>query len=207
MGSRGPQKTPAVVRELAGRRPGFDAGGRPIVPPAPTDHGAPDAPDWLSDYGREVWELSIRQLITLNLTKAEDFAALGAYCQAVDKLRLASLDIQARGIVLEHETKGVAFVEFGTEDWTAERAAWAHDVTPELAVELEMGYHWSVRTVERKPNPAVAVATAAEGAIVKFGDRFGFSPSAENNLAGLYEKRRKGAGPDAGANPFESGAA
>lgn len=195
----GRTKAPAKLRLLAGRAEGRDSGGRPVDPAPPFEEGEPEPPEWLSDYAVEVWDISIPQLIRLKLTKAEDFAALAAYCEAVDTLRLTTLDIQARGLIHEVTKTGVRWIPRDDPAWNEIDADAQHAVDD--PGEGRMGYFAPWPVVERKANPSLAVRNAAMTQIKALGGLFGFSPAGMNALAGLG-KAGGGTGGSAGGNPF-----
>lgn len=198
MGERGRQKGPVELRVLHGRREGYDSGGRPIEMPPPFDKAgaggsAPVPPDYLSPYAREVWDRSIPQLVRMKLTKAEDFATLAAYCEAVSQFRECTIDIARNGTVLTRTVKGHRWIPFGSDDWSKEAC--------EIAGE---GYFVPEPNTETKINPAVGARDRAMTQLRALGNLFGLSPGAEANLAGLIDSRAA-RGTDQGAeeaNPF-----
>jgi P27 family predicted phage terminase small subunit len=193
MGARGPAKAPPNLRLLTGRAAGRDSGGRVVEPPPPFDDTAPEPPPWLGEYAAEVWAISVGQIVKLNLTKPEDFAALAAYCESVEQFRDATLDIRRRGLIHETVKDGVRFVAYDDLEWDPE----------EVATEFEgrkVGYFRPAPVIERKANPSVAVQNAAAMRIKALGTLFGFNPSAMGGLANLG----KGGGVDGDVNPFSA---
>jgi P27 family predicted phage terminase small subunit len=198
-GSRGPATAPAKLRLLAGRAPGRDSGGRKVELPPPFDDDPPECPDWLGPYAAEVWVRSLPQLVRLKLTKAEDFAALAAYCLAVEQLRDATADIEARGLIHEVTKPGVRWIPRDDAAWNADDArAQAADDDPG---EGALGYFAPWPMIERRANPAVAIRNAAMTQIKALGSCFGFNPSAASSLSGLG-KQGGDAGGNGGVNPF-----
>jgi P27 family predicted phage terminase small subunit len=201
MGGQGSGRTaaPAKLKLLGGVRAGRDSGGRKVETPPPFDDEAPEAPDWLGEYASEVWDLSVRQIVRLKLTKAEDFAALAAYCTAVETMRDATIDIRERGLIHEVTKAGVRWVPRDDPAWNEDDARLqAH---PDDDGQGRMGYFAPWPMIERKANPAVAVQNAAMTQVARLGALFGFSPSAMNGLAGLDKGGARG-GNDGDASPF-----
>jgi P27 family predicted phage terminase small subunit len=203
--SSGRRPAPAGLRLLNGRAPGRDSGGRKVTLPPPfelvEDAAEFEPPEWLGDYAAEVWARSLPQLVRLKLTKDEDFAALAAYCLAVEQLRDATADIYRRGLIHEITKPGVRWIPRDDPAWNEDDARrQAPDDDPG---EGELGYFAPWPIVERKANPAVAVRNAAMSQINALGSRFGLNPSAASALAGL-DKPKGGAGADGQPNPFAS---
>lgn len=194
----GRRKAPAKLRLLDGRAPGRDSGGRLVDLPPPFEEDEPEAPDYLTPYAAEVWRVSIPQLVRLKLTKREDFAALAAYCLAVDQLRAATLDIEARGLVHEVVKSGVRWIPRTDPAWNADDARLQS--SPDDPGEGALGYFAPYPMIERRANPAAALRNAAMTQIKALGSLFGFSPAGMNALAGL-DKGGAGRGDD--PNPFE----
>lgn len=76
MGRRGPPAKPTALKLVAG-----NPGKRPLpagepVPPA----GVPDAPEYLDDRSRRVWDQLVPRLAGIGLARSIDGAALGRYC-------------------------------------------------------------------------------------------------------------------------------
>lgn len=186
MGQRGPAPRHPDLRVIGGRRSGVDSGGRPVAPAPPFDTSAPEPPAWLTPYAREVWDLSVTQVARLKITKPEDFAALAAYCLAVDQLRAATADIEARGYVHESIKEGVEFIAPGDP-------AFAPADPSE-----NRGYFRPWPIIERKPNPSVATRNLAMTQIKALGGLFGFSPAAVNAVTGPRGRE----GDDGNGNPF-----
>jgi P27 family predicted phage terminase small subunit len=198
----GRRPAPAGLRLLNGVRPGRDSGGRKVALPPPFDDEPPECPDWLGDYAAEVWAISIPQLVRLKLTKAEDFAALAAYCLAVEQLRATTEDIYRRGLIHEVTKPGVRWIPRDDPAWNADDArGQAADDDPG---EGALGYFAPWPVIERKPNPAVAARNAAMTQINALGSRFGLNPSAASSLAGLGKSAAGGTGASGDPNPFSS---
>lgn len=106
---------PAQLRLVAGRGNGRDSGGRKV----PTTPGfkrlPPVAPAWLSAEAAAEWERVSPELTRLDLVKAEDRAALAAYCETwatfVEAQRIVrdeGMTIEARQGTLAHPAVGIA---------------------------------------------------------------------------------------------------
>jgi P27 family predicted phage terminase small subunit len=84
MGTRGPAPRPNNLRVLYGDRKSRinDAEPRPRDKP-------PARPSWLSPLAAEEWARIAPDLTVMGTAKAVDATALGAYCEAVARLRVA----------------------------------------------------------------------------------------------------------------------
>lgn len=106
---------PVPLRLLKGRREGVDSGGRKVKLPPAFRRVAPNAPSWLSREAKAEWSRVLPELMRLDLVKAEDRAALAAYCETwasfVDASRLVAaegLTIEAKQGKLPHPAVGIA---------------------------------------------------------------------------------------------------
>lgn len=63
--------------------------------------GDPECPDWLSEYGKEVWNRVIPDLIEQGVTKRVDQDSLCAYCEAVADLRTATEVLGRDGVTVQ----------------------------------------------------------------------------------------------------------
>jgi P27 family predicted phage terminase small subunit len=103
VGSRGPAPKPTNLRLLHGDRKSRinDAEPRPRDTP-------PAMPSWLSALAREEWQRIAPDLIVMGTAKAVDASALGAYCEAVARLRTAvELVAQAGPLLIGREGQAV----------------------------------------------------------------------------------------------------
>lgn len=106
---------PAALKLLKGRGEGLDAAGRKVALPPKFRRIAPKPPTWLSREARAEWGRVLPELVRLDLVKAEDRAALAAYCETwatfVDATRLVHRDgltIEAKQGMLAHPAVGIA---------------------------------------------------------------------------------------------------
>lgn len=106
---------PANLRLLKGRGNGTDSGGRKVAPPPKFRRVAPEAPEWLSPEAKAEWDRVIPELMRLELVKAEDRAALAAYCEtwatfkdAVETVQREGLTIEAKQGTLAHPAVAIA---------------------------------------------------------------------------------------------------
>lgn len=75
MGRRGPRPTPTKVLELRGSKRAKLNRGEPKPGP-----GVPEAPSWLDDESRAVWEQLVPQLEEMAVLSKIDALALARYC-------------------------------------------------------------------------------------------------------------------------------
>lgn len=188
MGGPGSGRTPAPakLKLLQGSRPGRDSGGRKVSLPPPTTGEPPEPPAWLGEYAAEVWVISAPQLIKLKLTKAEDFAALATYCEAVEQFRDATLDIRERGLIHETIKEGVRIVYPSDPFFDPQKP------------DERRGYFEPSPEIVRKANPSVAVQHAAAMRIKSIGMQFGFTPASANAVS----PADKGGAGNGEPNPF-----
>lgn len=94
MGKRGPVKEPAALKMAKGTY----RADRDALPAMP--HGEPAAPQWLSVESREVWEIVLGELRTVDgLLARVDAFALARYCDDWVQYWAASRIIAASGMV------------------------------------------------------------------------------------------------------------
>jgi P27 family predicted phage terminase small subunit len=86
MGRRGPAPKPTALRLLHGDQPKRIN----LNEPRPRDV-PPDRPVWLSALAIEEWDRVVPDLVTMGTAKAVDASGLAAYCEAVARLRQASV--------------------------------------------------------------------------------------------------------------------
>lgn len=87
MGARGPAPSPAKLRLLKGDGRSRDADGRKVRPQPTAVPGAPDAPPWLSDEGRWLWDRVAPELERMGVLGRLDVASLAAACDAWSRFR------------------------------------------------------------------------------------------------------------------------
>jgi P27 family predicted phage terminase small subunit len=92
---------PAALKLVTGRAPGRDSGGRQVNPGPAFKRLPPSPPDHLSAEARAEWDRVVPELSRLDLIKAEDRAALAAYCEAWSTFVQASATVQAEGLTIE----------------------------------------------------------------------------------------------------------
>lgn len=103
MGRRGPKPTPTVVLKLRGNK---DVAGRRAgeVQPPP---GVPEAPAWLNDIEREVWDRTVDSLSkTRGLLTVIDGGLLASYCEAWAEFLNARAEIERDGPTVWSEKGG-----------------------------------------------------------------------------------------------------
>ena len=141
-----PAALPANLKLLHGRSPGKDTAGRPVKPTPKFKRVAPNPPSWLSAEAKAEWKRVLPELMRLDLVKAEDRAALAAYCETwatyVDAIRTQhaeGLTIDAKQGTLAHPAVAIA------RNAGKELRTWANQfgLTPvaesALAVEVDDG--------------------------------------------------------------------
>ncbi len=103
-----PNPLPANVKQLRGRHDGVDSGGRPIPEVPAFDRGQiPEKPDDLGPEGSKLWDLCIRDLVKLNLTKELDGEALHEMCLCVSRYHLAVKRYAEFGMVEDNPKTGM----------------------------------------------------------------------------------------------------
>jgi P27 family predicted phage terminase small subunit len=96
VGRRGPAPTPTNLRVLRGeRRPSRVSPAEPKPRQLP-----PEPPGWLSAAAREEWDRIVPDLTAMHTVTAVDATGLGAYCEAVARLRVASELVARSGLFL-----------------------------------------------------------------------------------------------------------
>lgn len=133
---------PANLRLLKGRGNGTDSGGRKVAPTPKFRRVAPEAPEWLSPEAKAEWDRVLPELMRLELVKAEDRAALAAYCEtwatfkdAVETVQREGLTIEAKQGTLAHPAVAIA------RNTGKELRAWAGQfgLTPSAEGSLQVG--------------------------------------------------------------------
>lgn len=96
MGDRGPAPKPTNLKLLHGEtRPSRINASEPRPRPA-----LPDAPSWLSDDVRAVWDRVVTELRHMRVVTAADTDALVVYCQAVVHHREACEQVNRDGLMM-----------------------------------------------------------------------------------------------------------
>ena len=98
MGRTGPPPTPTALRVLRGDR----ASRINRAEPQPRNM-SPQRPEWLSAMAVEEWDRIAPDLAAMGTVKAVDATALGAYCEAVARLRVATRLVAETGPLLLDE--------------------------------------------------------------------------------------------------------
>jgi P27 family predicted phage terminase small subunit len=97
MGQRGPAPTPTNLKLLRGEtRPSRIGSGEPMPREA-----LPEAPDWLADDARAVWDATVPELGAMGLAYAADTAALVVYCNAVAVHARAQRELDEHGVLVD----------------------------------------------------------------------------------------------------------
>lgn len=95
MGRSGPAPKPTALRVLHGDRKSRIN----LNEPRPVDI-PPEPPSWLSRWAVEEWRRLVPDLIAMGTVKRVDATALAAYCEAVSRLRTASVLVAESGPLL-----------------------------------------------------------------------------------------------------------
>lgn len=66
-----------------------------------------DCPEWMGDYGRELWETVTPLLCSEKILQATDIQNLHAYCDAYDQFRMCVKDIKNQGITIMTESGSI----------------------------------------------------------------------------------------------------
>ena len=103
---RSPQPIPLKI--LKGRSTTKDIAGRPIPAVPCFERGVPDAPPWLSDEAREVWEATAPELDSLGSLKIQDGLVFTALCETWATYAAAIRAVREQGIVLLNPETGHA---------------------------------------------------------------------------------------------------
>ncbi len=94
----GRKPTPTDVAKLRGNPHQHKLNDNEPKPEIPDE--LPIAPAWLGSYGRKEWDRVAPYLWANKLLTIADETALAAYCQNVDQLVEATLDIQENGYTI-----------------------------------------------------------------------------------------------------------
>lgn len=106
MARTGRPSQPAALKVLKGRGPGKDSAGRPIPEVPKFDRGAPDAPEWLDDVARELWDRVAPNLDRLDLLKPDDREIFAAYCESWSRFTAAVASYKSEGLIAVNPTTG-----------------------------------------------------------------------------------------------------
>ncbi len=99
---KGRKKTPDEIRALTGARDRTASRGK-----SPSFAKGCDAPEWLSPYAREEWDVVAPQLDRLGMLETVGAACLAGYCEAVSTLRQASESVAEFGATMKTESGGL----------------------------------------------------------------------------------------------------
>jgi P27 family predicted phage terminase small subunit len=103
MGRRGPAPKPTNLRLLHGEhRPSRINGAEPQPRDVP-----PVRPGWLTSAAAEEWDRVVPDLAAMGTAKNCDATCLGAYCEAVARLRTASAIVAKAGLVLRDDSGAI----------------------------------------------------------------------------------------------------
>ena len=103
MGRRGPKPTPTVVLKLRGSKDVVGRRSGEVSPPP----GTPDAPVWLSDVERTVWDETVAELsLTPGLLAKVDRGLLSCYCEAWGEFFAAREEIRKFGATVRNDKGG-----------------------------------------------------------------------------------------------------
>lgn len=105
MGRRGPKPEPATVKEAKGKPGRRPVGSDPVdVVAADATLARIDAPDWLSEAGREVWNRLAPRLVSLKLLSPTDTETFGRYCKNFARWLKMQKRLDELGEIYEIET-------------------------------------------------------------------------------------------------------
>ncbi|BBX39269.1 phage terminase small subunit P27 family [Mycobacterium simiae] len=99
----GGARQPAKLLLLNGRGDGKDSAGRVVPTPPNFKRVGPNPPTWLTREAKAEWRRIAPGLERLDLIKAEDRAALAAYCELWSRWYQAQKDIQKNGLVAKSQ--------------------------------------------------------------------------------------------------------
>jgi len=132
---------PPALKLLKGVGPGRDSGGRKVKATPAFRRVAPNPPTWLSREAKAEWKRVVPELLRLDIVKAEDRAALAAYCEtwatfveATRRVQNEGLTIKANQGMLAHPAVGIA------RNTGKELRAWANQfgLTPSAENALQL---------------------------------------------------------------------
>lgn len=117
-----PNPLPANVKELRGRHPGRDSGGRPIGEPPAFQRVEPKKPDDLDPVAEQMWDDVVKDLMALDLLKELDGKALRGMCEAWSRWAIAVEKRKHNGITCEDDNGRITKAPWVTVEEQAERA-------------------------------------------------------------------------------------
>lgn len=103
-GRSGRRPKPTAKKELAGNP------GKRALNKSEPDFGlvmTVNCPDWMGEFGRELWETVCPLLCRERVLEATDVQNLEIYCNAYDLFRCAQVEIKAHGLTVPGATGGV----------------------------------------------------------------------------------------------------
>lgn len=106
----GRRSRPHNLQLLEGRGNGKDAAGRPIPEPPPFTREAPECPEHLTGYARELWERIVPQLDNLKLLKDLDGPSLEMACETYAMWREAVDKRKSIGMIGKGAIKGTVVI-------------------------------------------------------------------------------------------------
>lgn len=186
MGRRGPRPQPAAIRKAKGNPGHRPIGEDPVVDesalaeigeaeaaatdaqPAASDRPAlsVEAPEWISEAGRKVWDRLAPRLVQLKLLTRTDAETFGRYCQNFARWLKMQTRLDELGEVYEIETAS----------GLVRRADPAYMIADRLEKQLTTAEaNFGLNPAERQRLFAARAAGASAGLGDLFGDRAGQS--------------------------------
>jgi len=140
MGARGPMGFPDSVHQLHGTRPRSARHGTPAsVKLRPS---APEAPGWLDDAARGVWDKLVPELDRQGIVAVVDQPTLSAYCVSVGVLERAAIELANCDSITVEGAKGAVkapqFVAWRDAAMLTATLAAKCFATPEVRVRLRV---------------------------------------------------------------------
>jgi P27 family predicted phage terminase small subunit len=132
---------PPALKLLKGVGQGRDSGGRKVKATPAFRRIAPTPPSWLSREAKAEWKRVVPELLRLDIVKAEDRAALAAYCETWATFVEATRTVQAEGLTIEAKQGTLAHPAVGIARNTGkELRAWANQfgLTPSAENALQL---------------------------------------------------------------------
>jgi P27 family predicted phage terminase small subunit len=103
MGERGPAPKPTAIKRAEGVRPDRI---NEAEPPARPLMRVPEAPEYLDETGREVWERVAPDLVGAGILTSLDLEMFGLLCQSISAARRAD-ELLRRSLVVKGRQDGV----------------------------------------------------------------------------------------------------
>lgn len=176
-GRRGKHPTLKLLEDT-GRKPGFDAAGRPIEEPPPFSRKLPDKPDNLSPDAEWMWDRVVDQMASVGVLKPLDGPALEVICETFARWREA-VRIRQHGVQYAADPKD--------DSSDGEKVTRAPGVLSTNSQGLVAG-------------PWIGVEERAARDFRAWCSEFGLTPAAEKNLVSGSDSN--GGMPGGGENPF-----